>query len=186
MINLLPTGQNQNRTSTSSDLGILNDRYSTVTDNNPFNLRPNAGEQFNGYIGKKEGFRGNESIGLFAVFNTKTNGIRAGMKNLEGYFTRKNLKTISQIINIYAPGGSLGQSQVNTDLYVRNVTMYMQQNWKLNITATTPLSFLGSTETNVDNIKMFKTLVGAIARQEGKLTSDLIVSINSFDIKNLA
>ena len=36
------------------------------------------------------------------------------------------------------------------------------------------------------NIKMFKTLVGAIAKQEGKLTPALASSIDSFDTKNLA
>ena len=178
-----PQGQKE---TTSTNTTTSTERYSTSKDNNPFNLRPNTGTQFNGYVGKKEGFRGDTSIGYFAVFDTKTNGIRAGMKNLEGYFTRKNLKTISQIINTYAPGNSTGQSQANTDLYVRNVVTYMQQNWKSNISSTTPLSFAGSTETNPDNVKMFKTLVEAIARQEGKLTADLIASINSFDIKNLA
>jgi len=185
MIDIFPTGQNQPPLPQST-LGILNDRYDTSTDNNPFNLRPNGGEQFTGYIGKKEGFRGNESIGLFAVFNTKTNGIRAGMKNLEGYFTVRRLKTISQIINTYAPGGSSGQSQANTNLYINNVVTYMQQNWNKNVTAETPLSFAGSAETNANNIKMFKALVQAIARQEGKLTPDLTASINSFDTKNLA
>ena len=178
-----PKGQKE---TTSTNTTTSTERYSTSKDNNPFNLRPNTGTQFNGYVGKKEGFRGDTSIGYFAVFDTKTNGIRAGMKNLEGYFTRKNLKTISQIINTYAPGKSTGQSQANTDLYVRNVVTYMQQNWKSNISSTTPLSFAGSTETNPDNVKMFKTLVEAIARQEGKLTADLVASINSFDIKNLA
>jgi hypothetical protein len=108
------------------------------------------------------------------------------MKNLEGYFTVRRLKTISQIINTYAPGGSSGQSQANTNLYINNVVTYMQQNWNKNVTAETPLSFAGSAETNTNNIKMFKALVQAIARQEGKLTPDLTASINSFDTKNLA
>jgi len=166
--------------------GQLTGAYSTANDNNPFNLRPNSGEQFNGYIGKKEGFRGTQSIGEFAVFDTITNGIRAGMKNLEGYFTRRNLKTISQIINTYAPGGSAGQSQADTNSYVNNVLSYMQKNWKPEITATSQLAFSGPAETDPDNIKMFKTLVGAIAKQEGKLTPGLASSIDSFDTKNLA
>jgi peptidoglycan hydrolase-like protein with peptidoglycan-binding domain len=166
--------------------GQLTGAYSTANDNNPFNLRPNSGEQFNGYIGKKEGFRGTQSIGEFAVFDTITNGIRAGMKNLEGYFTRRNLKTISQIINTYAPGGSAGQSQADTNSYVNSVLSYMQKNWKPEITATSQLAFSGPAETDPDNIKMFKTLVSAIAKQEGKLTPGLASSIDSFDTKNLA
>lgn len=180
------TNTNPTTTSTKTNTNIITGRYSTALDNNPFNLRPNGGSQFNGYVGSKEGFRGDLSIGLFAVFDTKTNGIRAGMKNLEGYFTRRNLKTISQIINTYAPAGSKGQSQANTNIYINNVVAYMKQNWNPNITASTVLSFAGPSETNPNNIKMFKTLVEAIARQEGKLTPDLVADINSFDIKNLA
>jgi hypothetical protein len=165
---------------------VVNGRYSTFTDNNPFNLRPNGGTQFNGYIGKKEGFRGNESIGYFAVFDTKTNGTRAGLKNLEGYFTRRKLKTIKSIINTYAPGGSTGQSQSNTNSYVNSVVNYMKKNWNASVTDTTILSFSGALETNPNNIKMFKELNLAILKQEGKLTTDLIASINSFDTKNLA
>jgi hypothetical protein len=62
----------------------------------------------------------------------------------------------------------------------------MQKNWNPNVTATTPLSFSGPTEMNPDNIKMFKALVSAIAKQEGKLTPELVANINSFDTKNLA
>jgi len=173
-------------TPTPTQSGVIPGRYSTFNDNNPFNLRPNSGPQFTGYIGKKEGFRGNTSIGYFAVFDTKIHGIRAGLKNLEGYFTRRKLKNIKEIINVYAPGGSVGQTQANTNAYVNSVTNYMKANWDPAVTSTTTLTFAGSTETNPKNIKMFKELNKAILKQEGKLTSDLISSIDSFDTKNLA
>lgn len=184
--NINPQGQSQPSSPSPSPSNTISGRYSTFTDNNPFNLRPNGGTQFNGYTGKKEGFRGNTSIGYFAVFDTKTNGIRAGLKNLEGYFTRRKLKTIKSIINTYAPGGSTGQSQSNTNSYVNFVVNYMKKNWDASVTDTTILSFSGASETNPNNIKMFKELNLAILKQEGKLTTDLIASINSFDIKNLA
>ena len=38
-------------------------------------------------------------------------------------------QNIKEIINTYAPGGSTGQSQANTDLYVKSVTNYMKTNW---------------------------------------------------------
>ena len=184
--NINPQGQTKPSSSSPTQSNVISGRYSTFTDNNPFNLRPNSGTQFNGYIGKKEGFRGNTSIGYFAVFDTKTNGIRAGLKNLEGYFTRRKLKTIKSIINTYAPGGSIGQSQSNTNSYVNFIVDYMKKNWNASITDITILSFSGASETNPNNVKMFKELNLAILKQEGKLTTDLIASINSFDIKNLA
>jgi hypothetical protein len=166
--------------------GVLQGNYSIDRDNNPFNLRPNGGPQFNGYIGKKEGFRGTTSIGYFAVFDTLSNGTRAGLKNLEGYFTKRKLNTITKIINVYAPGGSTGQSQQSTNNYVNFVVDYMKKNWNPNVTATTILSFSGSSEVNPDNIKMFKELNKAILKQEGKLTNDLIAAIASFNVQNLA
>jgi len=171
---------------TTGTVTILPGRYSTFIDNNPFNLRPNSGPQFNGFIGIKEGFRGANSIGYFAVFDTETNGVRAGLKNLEGYFTRRKLNNIKQIINTYAPPGSIGQTQQATTGYINNVVNYMSTNWKQGTTETTTLSFSGPNETDQNNIKMFKELNKAILRQEGKLTSRLIQLIDNFNIRNLA
>jgi hypothetical protein len=183
-----PSGQQNAQQNAQQNVvgGVLQGNYSTARDNNPFNLRPNGGPQFNGYIGKKEGFRGTTSIGYFAVFDTLSNGTRAGLKNLEGYFTKRKLNTITKIINVYAPGGSTGQSQQSTNNYVNFVVDYMKKNWNPNVTATTILSFSGSSEVNPNNIKMFKELNKAILKQEGKLTNDLIAAIASFNVQNLA
>lgn len=167
-------------------VAIIPGKYDTALDNNPFNLRPNSGAQFNGAIGKKEGFRGSTSIGFFIVFDTKTNGVRAGLKNLEGYFTRRKLDTVTKIINTYAPAGTPGQTTSDTNIYVKNVVAHLKANWNPAVTAVSTLSFAGAAETNASNIKMFKELNKAILQQEGKLTVDLSTSIDSFDIKNLA
>ena len=71
----------------ADNLTLLPEKYITSKDNNPFNLRPlQSLNQFNGSIGKKEGFNKGSSIGSFVVFDTLQNGIRAGMKNLSNYF----------------------------------------------------------------------------------------------------
>ena len=166
----------------NDDVAILPGNYSTSNDNNPFNLRPNSGAQFNGVIGKKEGFRESTSIGYFVVFDTIDNGVRAGLKNLEGYFTRRNLKTISEIINTYAPPGDGN----DTTRYIADVVDWLNDNWKTGTTKDTILSFAGASETNLDNIKMFKELNKIILKKEGRLTDNLILLINNFDISKLA
>lgn len=168
--------------SNNSSVATLSGNYSTSNDNNPFNLRPNSGTQFNGVIGKKEGFRGSTSIGFFVVFDTIDNGVRAGLKNLEGYFTRRNLKTVSEIINTYAPPGDGN----NTDGYIADVVDWLNENWKAGTTKDTVLSFNGPSETNLDNIKMFKELNKIILKKEGKLTDTLKSLIDNFNIANLA
>jgi hypothetical protein len=157
--------------------------YSTSNDNNPFNLRPNGGAQFNGVIGKKEGFRnsGATSIGFFVVFDTLENGVRAGLKNLEGYSIKRNLNNITDIINTYAPAKDGNDSTA----YINVVVNYMKSNWSTIVEKNTTLSFAGKTETNANNIKMFKALNKAILKQEGKLTTELISAIDAFDISKL-
>jgi hypothetical protein len=166
----------------NDDVAILPGNYSTSNDNNPFNLRPNSGAQFNGVIGKKEGFRGSTSIGFFVVFDNIDNGVRAGLKNLEGYFTRRNLKTISEIINTYAPA----EDGNETTRYIADVVSWLNDNWKTGTTKDTILSFAGASETNPDNIKMFRELNKIILKKEGRLTDNLILLIDNFDISKLA
>ena len=175
------------QSNTSKDnLALLSGNYNTSNDNNPFNLRPLRGSnQFNGSIGKKEGFDGGSSIGYFTVFDTLQNGVRAGMKNLSNYFTKYKRDTISKIINAYAPGGTPGQSSSRTANYVNLITTYMKTNYSSSITADTKLTFNGATETNQNNIKMFKTLVKGILKQEGGLTPEVEQLINSFVISSL-
>ena len=170
----------------ADNLTLLPEKYITSKDNNPFNLRPlQSLNQFNGSIGKKEGFNKGSSIGSFVVFDTLQNGIRAGMKNLSNYFTKYKRDTISKIINAYAPGGTPGQSSSRTSNYVNLITTYMKTNYDSSITADTKLTFNGAAETNQNNIKMFKILVKGILNQEGGLTSEVEKAINSFVISSL-
>jgi hypothetical protein len=172
--------------STSDNLPILSGNYNTSRDNNPFNLRPLRGSnQFNGSIGKKEGFNNGSSIGYFTVFDTLENGVRAGMKNLSTYFTKYRRDTISKIINAYAPGGTPGQSSSRTSNYVDLITTYMKTNYSSSITSSTKLTFNGAAETNQNNIKMFKTLVKGILNQEGGLNPRVETLITNFIISSL-
>ena len=170
----------------NNNLPILPGNYITDRDNNPFNLRPLRGtNQFNGSIGKKEGFNNGSSIGYFTVFDTLENGVRAGMKNLSTYFTKYRRDTINEIISAYAPGGTPGQSSSRTSNYVDLITNYMKTNYSSSITSNTKLTFNGVAETNQNNIKMFKTLVKGILNQEGGLNPRVETLINNFIISSL-
>lgn len=161
----------------------INGFYSTFTDNNPFNIISTK-TQWKGKIGYK--IASNSGL-KFVVFDNIENGMRAALINLSGYFTNKNLNTIEKIINTYAPGGSPGQTLKATNDYIKNVTLYLQQNWNKNITSSTVLTFNGKNETNPNNIKMFKTLAKAILKIEGikNYTPKNISVIDQFSIKNL-
>ena len=172
----------------------INGFYSTFTDNNPFNIISTK-TQWKGKIGYK--IASNSGL-KFVVFDNIENGMRAGLINLSGYFTNspliitsiitsKKINTIEKIINTYAPGGSPGQTSAATKDYIKNVTLYLQQNWNKNITSSTVLTFNGKNETNPNNIKMFKTLAKAILKIEGikNYTPKNISVIDQFPIKNL-
>lgn len=159
--------------------------FSTHKDNNPFNII-NTKTKWKGKIGYKETLPDEQGrIRKFVVFDTIENGTRAGLINISGYFTRYKLKTINQIINRYAPPGTAAQSAEATKSYIKQVVDYMKKNYSNSITESTILTFSGYSETNPDNIKMFKTLVKAILKVEGGLTSFKIQAIDNFDIKNL-
>ena len=112
------------------------------------------------------------------------------MKNLSTYFTKRNLKTIKEIINVYAPGGSTGQSQSATNNYIKIVTDKIKNRWAtplgISFDENTILNFKGSNETDPNNIKMFKELNKAILEQEGNVSSVTLTTIDNFDIKKLA
>jgi len=132
------------------------------------------------------GYKVASNSGLpFLVFDTESNGVRAGVLNLSNYFTVRKLNTVTDIINTYAPPGSAGQSAEATKSYIKFVTDYLQTNWNSKITSTSTLSFKGNSETSSNNIKMFKTLVKGIVKQEGKLTTALASAIDNFNVKNL-
>jgi hypothetical protein len=160
---------------------VIKGSYSTNNDNNPFNIiYTGAGWQ------GSQGFKVASNSGLkFEVFDTIDNGVRAGMKNLSNYFTKLKKTTISQIINTYAPGGTSGQTQANTDRYIKFVTSELQQNWNANITSNSRLTFRGALETDPNNIKMFKELCKAILEQEGSPSASVLTLIDNFDIKKL-
>jgi hypothetical protein len=159
----------------------LSGGYSTYNDNNPMNVI-NTKDNWNGKIGSKKAL--NSGI-WFVVFDNLENGIRAGLINLSGKFTKYKLNTVEKIIDIYAPGGSPGQPKEQTELYIKDVTKYLQDNINKNIKRNTILKFNGRNETDANNIKMFKTLAKAIIKEEGKLKPEYFTIIDNFDIKNL-
>jgi len=166
------SSSSKSKYTSGSQVPILSGNYDTSKDNNPFNLRPLGGEQFNGTIGKKAD-PGND---YFVVFDTINNGIRAGLKNLSGYFTRYNRKNIKEILETYCLGA--------TQDY-KNFVVEKMKGWNSNVTYTSTLpAFKGKNETNQSNIKMFKILCKAILKFEGGKDSDLKL-IDDFDIKNL-
>ena len=175
-----------NQSGNNTSVVTLPGNYSTSRDNNPYNLRPNSGAQFNGVIGKKEGFNNGVSIGFFVVFDTLENGVRAGLKNLERYFTKRNLNNIRDIVNVYAPKDDGSGNKIDNVNYIKFVVKYMKNNWKATAEQDTILSFAGPTEANADNIKMFKEINKAILDMEGKLPASLAAAIDSFDITKLA
>jgi hypothetical protein len=165
------------------DSNLLQGAYSTANDNNPFNIVANNNTlDYRGVLGYKVA----SNSGLpFLVFDTEANGVRAGVLNLSNYFTNRKLNTVKDIINTYAPPGSAGQTAEATNNYIKFVTNYLKTNWNNEVTSTTTLTFKGNSETNANNIKMFKTLVKGIIKQEGKLTAALASAIDNFDTKNL-
>lgn len=149
----------------SGEVPILSGAYITEQDNNPFNLEPLYGgmeKQFDGTVGKK---KASNSGKYFAVFDTIDNGIRAGLKNLSGYFTKYNKDSIQKILTRYDSGHS--------DNY-KNYVVDKMKTWKTTASYTSKLpAFKGKNETNADTIKMFKTLVKAIHSFEGGSSTNL-------------
>jgi len=67
----------------------------TMKQNNPFNIRVNAANNWLGKVPTKNGFE---------TFDTLEHGIRAGLKLLQNYYyTKRGLNTVTDIINVYAP-----------------------------------------------------------------------------------
>lgn len=67
-----------------------------VRNNNPLNIRPPSGEQFQGTIGQAGGF---------ATFATPEMGFRAAAKLLQNYQDKYGLDTVLKIIQRWAPSG---------------------------------------------------------------------------------
>lgn len=170
-------------------LKLLEGNFSTAKDNNPFNLRPLGGkDQFNGTIGKKfDKGKDGKGNGYFTVFDTRANGIRAGMKNLSNYFVKYKRDSVEAVLAAYCPGASTGYKNyvVNT---LKNGDSSAGRNIKgwnksASLTGKLPL-FKGKDETSAENIRMFKTLVSAMHVFEGGSEDDL-KDIENYPIKNL-
>ena len=164
---------------------VIAGSYSTTNDNNPYNIRPiGSAVNFNGVTGQKEGFRGTASIGYFLVFDTLNNGVRAGMKNLVNGYFNQSINTVTAIISRYAPSSDGN----NTTSYIANVTSRMKKGLAgtkyANMTDSTTLNFAGASESNADNIKMFKELNKAILESEGGGFAKS--AVDSFVISNLS
>ncbi len=149
--------------------------YVTARDNNPFNIVSTPGTRtYNGVVGTKIAQNSGKA---FLVFDTLDNGIRAGMKNISNYFTRRRLRTVQTILAVYAPPGN--------PPYVNFVVDYLQDNWNRTTTSTSQLpDFKGKTETNPNTIKMFRTLVKAMYIFEGGNRAYLS-KIDNYPISNL-
>jgi hypothetical protein len=106
------------------------------------------------------------------------------MLNLFNSYFRANINTVEGIINKYAPASDNN----NTPEYISNVVTQMKARLTgtkyANLTSKTKLSFKGSTETDPNNIKMFKELNKAILVQEGGAFAT--TQVDAFPITNLA
>jgi hypothetical protein len=170
-------------------LKTLEGNFSTAKDNNPFNLRPLGGnDQFNGTIGKKfDKGKDGKGNGYFTVFDTKANGVRAGMKNLSNYFVKYKRDSVEKVLAAYCPGASQGYINyvVNTLKDGDNSKGRGIKAWNKSASYTGKLPlFKGKDETNQDSIRMFKTLVSAMHTFEGGSVEDL-KEIENYPIKNL-
>lgn len=78
--------------------------------NNPFNIRNNKGNKWLGQIGSRKGF---------CEFSQMDFGIRAAVKIVMVNYRRFGFKTISSIINRFAP-----PFENNTDNYIQFIVSY--------------------------------------------------------------
>lgn len=92
-----------------------------VRNNNPLNIRKNAGFSWVGEVGQDEAG--------FVVFDSVENGIRAAAKLIKNYDRLYSINTISEIINRWAP-----PSENDTQSYIAHVSR------ALNMPADIPIS----------------------------------------------
>jgi hypothetical protein len=152
----------------------LSGPFSTRADKNPFNIIKNEKTlKYKGVLGYKIASNSGKA---FLVFDTLENGIRAGLGNLSKYFTVRKLFTVKDIIKVYAGGSTT---------YTNYVVSQLKKYWNPKTTSTTRLpEFKGFSETNEDNILMFKTLAKAIFVYEGG-NREFLPDIDKFDISLL-
>jgi hypothetical protein len=82
-----------------------------IRNNNPGNIKYDPKNAWQGQIGDD---------GIFSIFDTMTNGIRALVITLRTYFNAYGYNTIRKIINYYAPG-----SENDTEAYIDSVSQTM-------------------------------------------------------------
>jgi len=101
---LLMTNKAQATTATSNP-GTNQPRG--IRNNNPLNIRYNVANDWQGQTG---------SDGEYAIFSSAEYGIRAAAKLLNNYVTKYGLRSVSDIINRWAP-----TSENNTSAYIQAV-----------------------------------------------------------------
>lgn len=185
---------------TRSDL--LPGPFRTIDDKNPWDVRPSR-RKWVGEIGVKSQYVNGKPINkYFIVFDKLENGIRAGMSTLYSYFVIRKLNTVQDIIWTYTGFGNYikspntapetipngdGQKLTDTKTYVDSVVSWLNAHWKKGTTKDTKLKFSGKSETNPDNIKMFKELNKIIVKMEHRksYTPELVSAIDNFNIATL-
>lgn len=78
--------------------------------NNPFALKDDTPSPWKGLIGKRPNG--------FLIFDTPTNGARAGFINLVNAYLNRGLNTIEKIFPVYAP---IGDGSNNPEVYIKRV-----------------------------------------------------------------
>jgi len=101
-----------------------------IRNNNPLNIRYNPANDWQGQTG---------SDGEYAIFSSSEYGIRAAAKLLNNYVTRYGLRSVSEIINRWAP-----TIENNTGAYVQAVAN------KLNVQPNEPLLWPTSVNKLID------------------------------------
>jgi len=98
-----------------------------LRNNNPGNLRPNPGTKWHGQIGENSGF---------VVFDSDLHGLRAMARNLKNQRRIHGLKTLSSMLNKYAP-----QTENDTLAYIEFVSQRsgFEPNEEINFTHNTTL-----------------------------------------------
>lgn len=122
----------------------------------PFNIRFSAKNKWLGQVTSHRGF---------AVFDSWSHGLRAGIVLLRNYIERQGFNTVSDIISRFAPS-----NENNTSAYIR----FVENEVAVYSYCDDPFAGLGVT---VDNYFAFYALCAAICKYE----SDFILSFTHFE-----
>lgn len=117
-----------------------------LRNNNPGNIRINS-DKFQGEILPS-------TDGAFKQFETMAYGYRAMFVTLRTYHTKYSLKTISQMINRWAP-----DNENHTDIYIRVVS--------------TRSGIPADKEVDINNEQQMTAIVAAMSYQENGVEADM-------------